>query len=103
MLVANGVKGGANDTVILDERAECQHRESEKERADWDSESTDLDEEEEEEEEEEEGEWYDSDDTAFEYEDDGIREPWPQTETFTKLEPEGMWSSSEAITVDGPW
>ena len=100
MQVANGVKGGNNNnTVIQDERAECQHPGSEEERADWDSDSTALDEEEE----EEGGKWYDSDDTAFEYEDDDIPKSWPKSETPTKFEPEGMWSSSEAITVGGPW
>ena len=96
--VANGVKGGNNNTIILDERAECQHPKSEEERADWDSDSTVLDEEE-----EEEGEWYDSDDTAFEHEDDDIYKLRPQSDTPTKFEPEGMWSSSEAISMGSPW
>ena len=97
--MANGIKGGDNDTIILVERTDYQHPGSEKEWADWDSDSTVLDEEED----EEGGDWYDSDDTAFEYEDDDIPKPWPQLETPTKFEPESRGSSSEAITVGGPW
>ena len=93
MQVANGIKGG--DNTVLEKRATDQHPE---EQADWDSDTTALDEEEE----DEEGEWYDSDDTAFDHEDD-IFKSWPQPETPTKFEPEGVWISSEAMTLGGSW
>ena len=53
--------------------------------------------------EEEEGEWYDSDDTAFDYEDDDSCELVALPELALKVEPEGVWISSEVSTVGEPW
>lgn len=52
---------------------------------------------------EEEGEWYDSDDTAFDYEDDDTSKFDPLPEFPLKIEPEGVWSPSEAIAGVEPW
>ena len=51
----------------------------------------------------EEGEWYDSDDTIFDYEDDDtcVLEILP--ELPIKIEPEGAWISDEVSTVGEPW
>ena len=99
MRVANDVKGGDDNTFALDKGANYQLPEPEEELADYDSDSTAL----EEEEDEEAGEGYDSDDTAFDYEDYEIPDSWPQLEIPTKLEPGGVWISSEATTVGAPW
>ncbi len=98
MRVANGIKGGDN-TVALDKGATYQNPESEEERADWDSDTTALDEQDE----DEEGEWYDIDDSAFDHEVDDLFKSGPKPETPTKFEPEGVWISSEAMTVGGSW
>ena len=101
---ANGVIG-SEDVVGLDEKDDQQSPGIEEEWADLDCDTTvlDDDDEEKEEEEEEEGEWYDSDDTAFdEHEEDDTFKLDPQPETL-KIEPEGVWISDEVITVGAPW
>ncbi len=98
MRVANGVTD-SDSIVILDERANDQHREIEEEWADWDSDTTAL----EEGEDDGESEWYDSDDKAFDHEDDEIFKPGPQSETSKETEPNAVWIASEAINAGAPW
>ena len=98
---ANGVIG-SEDVVGLDEKNDQRHSEMGEEWAGLGCDTVVLedgdDDEEEEEEEGGKGEWYDSDDTAFDYEEDDTFKLDP-----LKIEPEGMWNSSEVITVGEPW
>ena len=103
--MTNGVIG-SEDIVVLDEEANTQYLELGEEWGDSGCDTTVLEDEEEEEEEDdddEEGAWYDSDDTAFDHEEDDIFKLGTQPETLMKIEPEGVWTSSEATTVGEPW
>ena len=97
-MVANGVQGGDN-TVALDKEANHQHHETEEEWADWDSDTTVLDNEDK----DEKGEWCDSNDSAFNHNNDDNFKLGAQLETSIEVEPTGVWIPSEANTVGGPW
>ena len=85
----------------MDERINHQLPEDEDTWADLDCDTTVLDDEDDE---EEGGEWYDSDDTAFDdHEEDDTFKLDSQPSTPLKIEPEGVWISSEVITVGEPW
>lgn len=99
MWVANGVTG-SDDIVVLDEKANHLPPKIDEQWADSDCETTILDDEDDN---EEECERYDSDDTAFDCEVDDTLKLDPQPETPLKIEPEGLWISSEGITVGEAW
>ena len=102
MWVANGVIG-SEDVDVMDKEANHQPPEIEEEWADLECDATVLDDEDDDEDNDEGGEWYDSDDTAFDYEEDDTFKLDPQPETPLKIEPEGVWIPSEAMTVGEPW
>ena len=80
--IGEGWAGSECDTTVLDDGDDDEDRDDEEGRG---------------------GEWYDSDDTAFDYEDDDTCKSGALPELALKIEPEGAWISDEVSTVGEPW